>query len=316
MKKGIKILSYGFCLPEKVLSNNEISELVDTTDQWILERTGIKNRHIAEDQGIAELSYSALKRAVSKSSLKISEIDTIIVATTTQEKVFPSTASLVQQRIGLKKAVSFDINAACSGFVYGFILSMAMINQGIGKNIALIGADVMSKVVNWEDRKTCVLFGDGAGCVILSPAEGYMEPVIYWSGNAEKADILRIDRCSYNMEKIGVFMEGQEVFKEGISRMCESIDTVLRKSGTNIEDIDLIIPHQANRRMIESIATKLGVANEKVASTIEFHANTSAASIPLALSKYIEEGKLNRGSKIILTSFGAGMVWGAVLLEF
>ena len=316
MHKAI-IRATGSYLPKKTLTNHDMEKLVETSDEWIFTRTGIKQRHIAEgDEFTSHMATEAAKKALKSSGINPQDLDLIIVATTTPDKTFPSTATKVQALIGATNAAAFDIQAVCAGFLYGLTIANSMIKSGMCKNILLIGADKMSSIVDWKDRKTCVLFGDGAGAVIISStsstdnsgiisneikADGTLEHILYTTGGTSTT---HTSGC--------IMMEGKEVFKHAVQKMTSSMLTLLERENLSTQDIDWIIPHQANIRIIEYIAKKIDVPLEKIISTIGQHANTSAASIPLAMDTFSH--KFKKGDKILLTAAGGGFTWGALLL--
>ena len=314
-----KLISYGAYLPKKVLTNDDLSKIVETSDDWITTRTGIKKRHIAgEEELTSDLATKALEAALNKQSLDTDDLDAIILATTTPDIIFPATAIKVQNNIGMKKGFALDIQAVCSGFIYALSIADSMIKARQVKRVAVIGAEVMSKIIDWKDRSTCVLFGDGAGAVIVEASEDteigilgidlYSDPKLY--------DILKVDGgvAKGNMNA-KISMNGKEVFRYAVTRMLSSTTTLAKKIGIIIDQIDCLIPHQANYRIIKAITERVGIEHEKVISTVASHANTSAASIPLALEYAINEGKAKVGDIIALTSAGAGMTWGSAFIK-
>jgi 3-oxoacyl-[acyl-carrier-protein] synthase-3 len=312
-----KIIGVGSYLPKKFMTNEDLSKMVDTSDEWITTRTGIKKRHlIAENENTSDLATNALKNALISSKLSSDDLDAIIVATTTPDRIFPATAAKVQNNIGMKGGFAFDVQAVCAGFIYALQVADSFLKSQKAKRIAVIGADAMSKIVNWQDRNTCVLFGDGAGCVILEQRvqdknEGILDIQLYSDGQYE--EFLMV---SDEGEVPGTIqMNGSEVFRHAVTKMSDSIKSILDKNGTNIEDLDWVLLHQANYRIIKAVAQKLEIDIEKAISTVDQHANTSAASIPLALDSYIRDGKVKEGDLIALSAIGGGLTWGSALLR-
>jgi len=311
------VRSTGSYLPKKILTNNDLAKMVETSDEWITTRTGIKQRHIAADgEFTSHMATEATKKALANSGLDADDIDIIIVATTTPDQTFPSVASKVQAAISAKNAAAFDIQAVCSGFLYGMTIAESMIKSGMYKNILLIGADKMSSIVDWTDRKTCILFGDGAGAIIISSENGpqkrgIISSIIKTDGTLE--EILHTTGGPSSTGTCGtVSMNGQEVFKHAVQKMYSSMVAVLEKAHIKASDINWVVPHQANMRIIDFLAKKLNVDMDKVVSTVNEHANTSAASIPLALDQFAN--KFKKGDKIIMTAAGGGFTWGSLLL--
>jgi 3-oxoacyl-[acyl-carrier-protein] synthase-3 len=315
----IKITGLGGYLPGTAVTNNDLPAHLQTSDEWISSRTGIKQRYFAApEQRTSDLATNALMDAVTNFNLKTSDIDGIIVATTTPDYFFPATAVNVQRKIGLKTGFAFDIQAVCSGFVYGLATAASLIHSGVANKIVLIGAETMSRIVDWNDRSTCVLFGDGAGAVILEKTEqdaGILAVDIHSDGGF--ADILLTEGgiSAGNLEA-KLVMNGKEVFRHAIDKFGETILTCLDKGGCRIEDLDYVIPHQANNRIIQAIPKNLGIPAAKVISTVAEHANTSAASIPLAFWQSYNQGVIKPGQTIVLASVGAGLTWGSILLKF
>lgn len=313
-----KIVSTGSALPKKILTNDDLAKTVETTDEWISSRTGIKQRHIAEsDLKTSDLATKALNNALNSASFANEKIDGIIVATTTPDMIFPATAVKVQKNLKIEHGFAFDIQAVCSGFLYALQIADSFILQGKVKNIAVIGADIMSKVIDWQDRNTCVLFGDGAGAVILSAAEndinkGVLATDIFSDGSL--IDVLTASGGLFDdVKNKKIIMNGREVFKNAVTRMTQSITNIIEKSDKKIDDIDYLLLHQANFRIIKAVADKLGIDKSKILSSVKNHANTSAASIPLCLDDYIKSQRLKPGSLIVSAAAGAGFTWGAAL---
>ncbi|WP_434732489.1 beta-ketoacyl-ACP synthase III [Wolbachia endosymbiont of Zygogramma bicolorata] len=313
------ILSTGSYLPRKTLSNNEIASIVETSDKWIRQRTGIVQRHIADEGELtSDLAVNAAKSAIEKAKISVDEIDLIIVATTTPDKTLPSCATIVQSKLKCKNAFSFDVQAACSGFIYAVTVADSLIKSNNRIKYALvIGAEIMSRIVDWEDRSTCVLFGDGAGAVIIKSEMGssvIISTNLHSDGNV---DILCTNGGVSSTDDSGkICMNGREVFKHAVGKLTASVEETLRCNNLKITDIDWLIPHQANIRIIEAVVKKLDFPIEKVINTVDKHANTSAASIPLALDYAIQESKIKSGNLVLLIAIGAGLTWGSVLLRY
>ncbi len=315
------ILSCGSYLPKKTLSNNDLAKTVETSHEWIVERTGIENRHIAnEEETTTFMATQAAKQAISRNPEIADKIDTIIVATTTPDQIFPATAPKVQAALGLKNLCAFDIQAVCSGFLYAISVADSMIKSGLSSTILVIGADKMSKIVDWNDRSTCILFGDGAGAIILTTNtqlnnSGIIETEL--SADGKLGNILYTDRKSCATKTYEhIIMNGREVFKHAVEKMSSSMEKLLISQNLKAEDLDWVIPHQANTRIISAIAKKLNVPTEKIVITLQNQANTSAATIPLALNHHYNQGKLKRGDLIMLTAAGGGFTWGSMLLRW
>ncbi len=325
--KRVKIVSTGSYLPEKVLTNFDLEKIVDTTDEWITTRTGIKERHIArEDEATSDMVIEASKRALEKANLKPEDIDLIIVATITPDNAYPSTACWVQKGLGLKEIPAFDISAACTGFIYGLIVAESLIKTGVSKRALVAGAETLSKFTNWEDRSTCVLFGDGAGVVILEESDdesGIIET--YWGAEGSLGNLLIQPAGGSKMppteetvrKKLHtVHMEGNKVFRWAVKYMAESAEIVLKKAGLTGEDVDLFIPHQANYRIIDVARKHANITEEKTYIVIDKIANISAGTIPIAMDMAVEEGRIKKGDIVLLDAFGGGFTWGAVVLRW
>ncbi|WP_264377619.1 MULTISPECIES: beta-ketoacyl-ACP synthase III [unclassified Wolbachia] len=313
------ILSTGSYLPKKILSNNEIASIVETNDEWIRQRTGIVQRHIADEGELtSDLAVNAAKNAIEKAKISIDEIGLIIVATTTPDKTFPSCATIIQSKLKCKNAFAFDVQAACSGFIYAVTVADSLIKSNDRIKYALvIGAEIMSRIVDWEDRSTCVLFGDGAGAVIMKSemsSSSIISTNLHSDGNV---DLLCTNGGISSTRDSGkILMNGREVFKHAVEKLTASVEETLKCNSLKITDIDWLIPHQANIRIIEAVVKKLDFPIEKVINTVDKHANTSAASIPLALDYAVQESKIKSGNLILLISIGAGLAWGSVLLRY
>ncbi len=307
---GITIRGMGYYVPNRVLTNFDLEKMVDTSDDWITTRTGIKERRIAGSESLTDMAYRASLEALESAQIDPQEIDAIILATLTPDLGFPASACLLQARLGANRAYAFDISAACSGFLYGLEIASSMLSSGRAKRVLLVGAEKLSQIVDWTDRATCVLFGDGAGAVVLS-SEGEGEllaSVMRSDGNYW--EILYAERCGY------IKMKGKELFKLAVRSMADVCEEVLQRAGVSTQDINLIVPHQANIRIIQALAEKLNVPMERVYSNIHKYGNTSAASIPIALCEAYKEGKLKRGDLVLLTAMGGGLTWGASLIRF
>lgn len=315
-----KIIAVGSYLPEKFLTNLDLEKIVDTTDSWIIERTGIKKRHIAADNQLtSDIAFAAALRALENSSIKVSEIEMIIVATTTPDLTFPATATTVQAKLNAKNAFAFDLQAVCSGFVFALNTADNFIKSGQVKNALVIGADILSRIVDWKDRNTCVLFGDGAGAVILQATNDENSGIISSNLHSDGSlnDILKTSGGTSSNQKSGfIEMSGKEVFKHAVDKMVKSVLAALKKADLKVEDIDLLVPHQANARILNAVAERLGIAKEKVVITVENHANTSAASIPLALDQANKDGRIKKGDIVVLEALGGGLTWGSIVLKW
>ncbi len=315
-----QILSSGSYLPAKILTNFDLEQTVDTTNDWIVERTGINQRYIAAaDEMTSDIGYFAAKDAIKKAGLNPEDIEMIILATTTPDLTFPSTATIIQAKLGAKNAFAFDVQAVCAGFVYALNIANNFIKVGQVKNAVVIGADILSRIVDWKDRNTCVLFGDGAGAVVLSATEdkncGIIATNIYSDGSL--SNILNTSGGVSSSQNAGfIQMQGKEVFKHAVDKMVKSVFDVMDKSGLEVKDIDWLIPHQANARILLSVAKKLNLAEEKVIMTVASHANTSAASIPLALDFALQNNKIKKGDIVVFEALGGGLTWGAAVTRW
>lgn len=310
------IIGLGHYVPERVLSNADLEKLVDTSDEWIVDRTGIRERRIAApDQSLADIAENAARAALQNANLAIEQIDLIIVATCTPEWLFPSTAATLQHRLGATCG-AFDLGAACSGFVYGVVTASQFIATGAMKNVLVIGAEVMSRYVNWEDRNTCVLFGDGAGAAVVSAVEeGYGILGHDLGANGVGGPLLRcgiLDKTDDGK----IYQNGREVYKFAVHVMGESAVRALHSCGLTGDDVDVMVPHQANLRIIQSAAKRLKMPMEKVFVNLQNYGNTSAASIPIALSEANQQGRLKSGETVLLTGFGAGLTWASAVLKW
>ena len=324
MSDVILMTGVGSYLPKNKFSNEDLSQFIDTSDEWITKRSGIKSRHfVSKNELTSDLATNAALKAIKLSELNINDIDLIIVATTTPDNTFPSTATRVQQKLGAK-GIAFDVQAVCAGFVFALSVASSMMKDNHSKNCIVIGADSMSKLLNWEDRTTSVLFGDGAGAAVLQKEEnldkkfdgwGVLSNVIHSDGNFY--DLLCTNSGVSLNQKVGfIEMVGKEIFKHAVEKLCSSFQEALDLCNKNISHIDWLIPHQANQRILSAVSDKLKIKNEKVISTVEFHGNTSAASIPLALDVAIASKKVKNGNIIGLQAIGGGLSWGSSIIKF
>lgn len=325
-KIGVKIAGTGSYFPKKILTNADLEKMVDTSDEWITTRTGIKERRIAEkDQATSDLSLEAAKEAIKASGIKPEDIDCIIVATVTPDMSFPSTACFLQKKLGIKDTPAFDLSAACSGFIYGISISKAYIESGMFKNILLVGAEVLTKFTDWTDRNTCVLFGDGAGAMILSASEDNDDVLsVYIGADGEYSDLLYMPGGgSVNPATIETVngklhtmkMLGKEVFRAAVPKMALAAQKALELANKKAEDINLFIPHQANMRIIEAVAKKMDISMDRVFVNIHKTGNISAATTITALDEAIKTNRLKKGDLVELVAFGGGFTWGAALLR-
>ena len=322
--KNSYIRGVGSYLPARVLTNEQLAETVDTTDEWIKERTGIMQRHIAaEGQNTSDLGYRAALEAIADADMQADDIDLIVVATSTPDLTFPATATIIQERLGIRGGAAFDVQAVCSGFIYALSVADAMIKAGKGENVLVIGAETFSRILDWNDRTTCVLFGDGAGAMVLSttkpknPKAGIGVVNTFLRSDGSKRDLLYVDGGPSSTQTVGKLrMVGNKVFRHAVKELSDSMVLCAEQVGVTIPDIDWFVPHQANQRILEAVAKKLDLKRAQVISTVAYHANTSAASIPLALDTAIRDGRIKRGSSIMLEAFGGGFTWGAALLNY
>lgn len=318
-----RISGTGGYLPEKILTNAELEKMVETSDEWITDRTGIKKRHLAaENETTCDLAEQAARQAIEAAGLKTRDIDLIVVATTTPDRIFPSTACLLQERLDIHGCAAFDIQAVCTGFVYALGVADKFIRSGSHKNALVVGAETLSRVVDWTDRSTCVLFGDGAGAVVLSAsdepgilsthlhADGqYKELLTVPAGISEKS-------AAFKTGEAYIQMKGNEVFKMAVNTLGRIVDETLKANDMTKSDIDWLVPHQANIRIINATAKKLSMPMDHVVVTVDEHGNTSAASIPLALNIAVRDGRIKKGETVLLEAFGGGFTWGSALLMF
>jgi 3-oxoacyl-[acyl-carrier-protein] synthase-3 len=321
--KYARITGTGGYLPEKVLTNADLEKMVDTTDEWIIERTGIRKRHIAVDgETTCDLAEKATKRALEAAGIEARDLDLIIVATTTPDRVFPSTACLLQDRLQLHGCPAFDVQAVCTGFIYAFAIAEKFVRTGAAKRALVIGAETLSRITDWTDRRTCVLFGDGAGAVILEASDepGVLSTHLHADGQYK--DLLTVPAGvsqGYDKLRAGtafMTMEGSEVFKVAVGTLGDIVDETLEANHLHKNDIDWLVPHQANIRIIAATAKKLKMPMERVIVTVGEHGNTSAASVPLALDVAVRDGRIKRDDTLLLEAFGGGFTWGSALVRY
>ena len=320
-KQTVLMTAVGSYLPANVVTNDDLSACVETSDEWIQRRTGIMQRHfVADGETTADLASNAAKKALTQARLAPTDIDLIIVATTTPDNTFPSTATKVQHLISASGAISFDVQAVCAGFIYAVDVADAMLRSGRGRRALVIGAESFSKLLDWQDRTTCVLFGDGAGAVIMELVDGDSDFGIRSSvlhADGAYRDILYVDGGPSSNQGVGyVRMEGKEVFRHAIEKLASVMDEALAKANMKVRDIDWLVPHQANVRIIDGMQKKMQLPSEKVVRTVGQHANTSAASIPLALATAVNDGRVKNGDVLAMEAIGGGLVWGAALVKF
>jgi 3-oxoacyl-[acyl-carrier-protein] synthase-3 len=324
--KKVGIIGVGEYLPEKILTNGDLEKMVDTSDEWITTRTGIKQRHLAaKGQAASDLAFKAAEQALKNAKIKPEDLDLIVVATITGDMPFPSVASILQNKLGAKHAASFDISAACAGFVYGLSVAQQFIACSTYKNALVIGVEVLSSITDWQDRNTCVLFGDGAGAAVLSEVKSRGIISTYLGCDGSKSGILNMPAGgsanpatteTVRNRQHFIKMQGNELFKIAVNTMTKAAETVLQQAGMTFADVDLIIPHQANARIIMAVAKKLGIPEDRVYLNIERCGNMSSASTVTALCEAVQEGRVKKGDVILLDAFGAGLVWGACVIEW
>jgi 3-oxoacyl-[acyl-carrier-protein] synthase-3 len=315
------IAGIGSYLPERIMTNAEMAEIVDTSDEWIVDRSGIRQRHVAaEGEYTSDLAINAGQNAMDHAGITIDAIDMIIVATTTPDETLPSTAVKVQAALGMERGAAFDIQAACSGFVYGLSICDSFIKSGQANTILLIGAETLTRVIDWEDRTTCVLFGDGAGAVVVQGMENAGDRGIVATelrSDGRQHDILYADGGPSTTGTAGAIrMMGKDVFRQAVNNLSGVIVDVLAKTDYEQSDIDLLVPHQANKRIIDSVGKKMGMSGDQVLITIADHGNTSAASVPLAMDQAVRDGRIKEGDILLLEAMGAGLTWGACVLKW
>lgn len=317
--KHSRIAGTGSYLPEKILSNADLEKMIDTTDEWIFTRTGIRERHIvAENEFTSDMAVNAALKAIEVAQIAPNDIDLVIVATTTPDRTFPSTACLVQEKLGIRNnCPAFDIQAVCSGFVFALATADKFIKSGAAKRALVIGADAMSRITDWTDRSNCILWGDGSGAVVLevSDEEGVISTHLH--SNGSYADLLMVEKGVSNPSGLKtITMEGNAVFKVAVNTLDAIVDETLEANGMAKSDVNWLIPHQANIRILQSTAKKLGMSMDQVVVTVDKHGNTSAASIPLALDVAVRDGRIKRGETILMEAFGGGFTWGSVLMKY
>jgi 3-oxoacyl-[acyl-carrier-protein] synthase-3 len=314
----------GAYLPENTVTNADLAKIVDTSDEWIVERTGIRERHIAADGELtSDLGLAAARRALEAAQMDAKDIDLIVLATSTPDNTFPATAATIQAGLGITKGAAFDLQAVCSGFVYALATADNFVKAGQSKRALVIGAETFSRILDWEDRTTCVLFGDGAGAVVIEgeKQKGVLtERAIFGSllrSDGRYKDLLYVDGGPSSTKTVGFLrMQGKEVFRFAVSAMAEVIDETLKAHGLVASEVDWFVPHQANKRILDGTARKLGIPPERVVMTLEKHGNTSAASIPLALDVAVRDGRLKKGDLVLMEAMGGGFTWGAVLARW
>lgn len=318
---SILMTSVGSYLPERIVTNDELAQSVDTSDEWIRQRTGIAQRHIVADgEKTSDLARNAAQTALDNAGLQPEDIDLIIVATSTPDDTFPSTATKVQNQLGARHAIAFDVQAVCAGFVYALDVADAMLSAGRGKRALVIGAESFSKILDWQDRSTCVLFGDGAGAVVLERSDtstnfGILATKLHADG--AHRDILYVDGGPSSNGQVGhVRMEGNKVFRHAVEKLSSVMDEVLDAAEMQVSEVDWLVPHQANIRIIEGMQKKMRLGEDRVVKTVHQHANTSAASIPLALSVAVNDGRIKNGQVLAFEAIGGGLVWGAALVRY
>lgn len=319
-----RITGTGHCLPERVVTNQDLEEWVDTSDAWIQERTGIRERRVAaEGQTTCDLAEGAAKAALDAAGLAPTDIDLLVVGTTTPDLIFPSTACLLQHRLGLKECGAFDVNAACSGFVYALSIADQYIRSKHARHVLVVGAETLTRLLDWTDRQTCVLFGDGAGAAVLSSdtTPGILSTHLH--ANGAHADLLKVDvgvsrgfKVNEPRAGISVLMRGNEVFKVAVNTLGRIVEETLEANNIDRSELDWLIPHQANLRIIKATAKKLQMSMDQVVVTVDRHGNTSAASVPMALDEAVRSGRVERGQTLLLEAFGGGFTWAAALLRY
>jgi len=324
MNRRATIAGTGSALPPRRVTNDELAQTVDTSDEWIVERTGIRARHIAgEGETTATLAAEAARKALDAAGMAASEIDLIVLATATPDQTFPATATKVQDALGIRDCVAFDVAAVCSGFLYALSVADNMIRGGGSTNALVIGAETFSRILDWEDRATCVLFGDGAGAVVLTVEEGtgaitdrgVLATALHADGRHNQ--LLYVDGGPSTTGTVGKLrMKGSEVFRHAVVNLAAVLEEAIAKAGMTVADVDWVVPHQANRRILDATARKLGLPAERVVVTVDEHANTSAASVPLALDVAVRDGRIRRGDVIVLEAMGGGFTWGAAVARY
>ena len=313
------VLGVGSALPKRKVTNDELAERVETSDQWIVERTGIRSRYVAEDgETTASLATEAARRALDHAGVDAEDVGLIVLATATPDQTFPSSATKVQAALGIDDCVAFDVHAVCTGFLYALSVADSMLRSGSAKKALVIGAETFSRLLDWEDRTTCVLFGDGAGALVLGAEEtdkGILATKLHADGRHN--DLLFVDGGPSTTGTVGKLrMKGREVFRHAVVNLAEVLNEVLEAAGLTAADVDWVVPHQANARILDATAKKLGLPSEKVVVTVDEHANTSAASVPLAFDTAVKDGRIQRGDIVVLEAMGGGFTWGAAALRY
>ncbi len=321
------VIGVGSYLPQNIVSNDDlVTRGIDTTDAWIKERTGITQRHIiADEDNTSDMGVRAAQKALAHAEMTAQQIDMIVVATTTPDLTFPACATIIQQKLGIERCVAFDLQAVCAGFVYALTTAEAMVATGKAQNVLVIGVDAFTRLLDWEDRSTCVLFGDGAGAFILSskplPAQvkagtqGILSS--YLNADGRHCNALYVDGGPSSTQTVGkVRMHGNQVFRHAVQELADAMIRVAEMAAISFEEIDWIVPHQANKRILDALGKRLSLSQEKIISTIDLHANTSAASIPLAFDVAVKDGRITHGDKVMIEAFGGGFAWGAALLSY
>jgi 3-oxoacyl-[acyl-carrier-protein] synthase III len=319
-----QVIGIGSYLPEKVLTNTELAKRVDTTDEWIRERTGIRERHIAaEGELTSDLAVHASREALLDAGIDAGELDLIVCATTTPDDTFPAAATKVQARLGMTHGAAFDVQAVCSGFIYALSVADNFIKAGQAETILVVGAETMSRLMDWKDRTTCVLFGDGAGALVLRAHEGagdngdrgVLNTKLFSDGRLR--ELLYVDGGPSSTQTTGYLrMQGREVFRHAVTNISDAIEASLHGAGLEIDDVDWFVPHQANQRILDGTARRLGIKPERVVSTVAEHGNTSAASVPLALAVAVSDGRIKQGDLVLMEAMGGGFTWGAALVRW
>jgi 3-oxoacyl-[acyl-carrier-protein] synthase III len=319
MSRHSVVLGVGSALPERRVTNDELAETVDTSDAWIVERTGIRSRYVAGDgETTASLAAEAARRALEHAGAKATDIDLIVLATATPDQTFPSSATKVQAELGIDDCIAFDVHAVCTGFLYALTVADSMLRAGSAERALVIGAETFTRILDWEDRATCVLFGDGAGALVLGAEEtesGILATKLHADGRHN--DLLFVDGGPSTTGTVGKLrMKGREVFRHAVVNLADVLTEVLADAGLTAADVDWVVPHQANARILDATAKKLGLPSEKIIVTVADHANTSAASVPLALDTAVKDGRIKRGDVVVLEAMGGGFTWGAAALRY
>ncbi|WP_231119068.1 beta-ketoacyl-ACP synthase III [Oecophyllibacter saccharovorans] len=319
MRPRARISGVGGCLPRQIVTNEDLAQRLETSDDWIRTRTGIRQRHIvSEGENAVSLAAQAARNALEQAGVGPQDVDAVIVATSTPDQVFPAVAVRVQAALGMRAGFGFDVSAACSGFIYALSTANAFIGTGMAKRVLVIGVEVFSRLLDWEDRATCVLFGDGAGAVLLeagaAPGEGILSTHLHSDGTL--GDLLYVDGAAGTGTNSVLKMQGREVFRHAVVRLAEAVDEALDANGLCGADIQWLVPHQANLRIIDGMAKRLALPAERVVVTVDRHANTSAASIPLALNEAVRDGRIRKGDLILMEALGGGLTWGSALLRY